>query len=328
MKKIKSILIASNHLVQTGGTETYTYAIIKELLARGFDVEYFTFMKGDFSTKMEKELGVKFLSKKKYDLILANHNTCVEVLMGFGFIIQTCHGVYPPLEQPSLCANFHIAISQEVQNHLAIKGFVSVVIMNGIDTSKFYSKKNLNKVLKNVLSLCQSEDANKFLQRVCDTLGITLFYLNKNTNPVWNVEDLINDVDLVIGLGRSVYEAMACGRPVIVYDSRAYFESFSDGYVVNRLSTSLSHNCSGRFYKLKLTEEMMVDEFKKYNHLDGEILRNFILDDMTIKLVVDKYLNLNDSLQANLNNFKKNYFLKFIQRVFYVRIIKSFLKRN
>ncbi len=328
MKKIKSILIASNHLVQTGGTETYTYAIIKELLARGFDVEYFTFMKGDFSTKMEKELEVKFLSKKKYDLILANHNTCVEVLMGFGFIIQTCHGVYPPLEQPSLCANFHVAISQEVQNHLAIKGFVSVVIMNGIDTYKFYPKKKLNKELKNVLSLCQSEDANKFLQRVCDTLGITLFYLNKNTNPVWNVEDLINDVDLVIGLGRSVYEAMACGRPVIIYDNRTYFESFADGYVVNRLSTSLSHNCSGRFYKLKLTEEMMVDEFKKYNHLDGEILRNFILDDMTIKLVVDKYLNLNDSLQGNLNNFKKNYFLKFIQREYYVRIIKGFLKRN
>jgi glycosyltransferase involved in cell wall biosynthesis len=326
MKKIKSILIASNHLVQTGGTETYTYAIIKELLARGFDVEYFALIKGGFSTRMEKELGVKFQSKKKYDLIFANHNTCVEALMGFGFIIQTCHGVYPPLEQPSLCANFHVAISQEVQNHLAIKGFVSVVIMNGIDTSKFYSKKNINRELKNVLSLCQSEDANKFLQRVCDTLGINLFYLNKNTNPIWNVEDLINNADLVVGLGRSVYEAMACGRPVIVYDNRAYFDSFSDGYVVNRLSTSLSRNCSGRFYKLKLTEEMMIEEFKKFNSRDGEILKNFILDDMTIELVVDKYLNLHNSLQSNLNGFKKNYFLKFTQRVFYVRIIKTLLK--
>lgn len=328
MKKVKSILVANNHLVQTGGSETYTYTIIKELLARGFDVEYFTFIKGDFSLRMEKEIGVKFQSKKKYDLILANHNACVEALMGFGFIIQTCHGVYPQLEQPSVCANFHVAISLEVQNHLAIKGFVSVVIMNGIDTSKFYSKKSVNKELKNVLSLCQSEDANKFLQRVCDTLGINLMYLNKDKNPIWNVEDVINKADLVVGLGRSVYEAMACGRPVIIYDNRAYSESFADGYVVHKLATSLSHNCSGRFYKLKLTEEMMIEEFEKYNSMDGEILKKNILDDMTIQLAVDKYLNLFDSLQCNLNIFNKNYFLKFSQRVFYVRIFKILFKRT
>lgn len=326
MKEVKSILIANNQLVQTGGSETYTFAIIKELVARGFDVEYFTFKRGAFSTRMEKEIGVKFQNKKKYDLILANHNTCVEALMGFGFIIQTCHGVYPPLEQPSLCANFHVAISQEVQNHLAIKGFVSVVIMNGIDTSKFYSKRSVNKELKNVLSLCQSETANKFLQRVCDTLGINLTYLDKNINPIWNVEDVINEADLVIGLGRSAYEAMACGRPVIIFDNRAYSESFADGYIIHKLTSSLSRNCSGRFYKLKLTEEMMIEEFKKYNPIDGEILKKHILDDMTIQLVVDKYLSLFDSLESNLNFFNKNYFLKFLQKEFYVRILKTLFK--
>ena len=327
MKKVKSILIANNQLLQIGGSETYTYTIIKEFIIRGFDVEYFTFMRGDFSSRMEKEIGVKFKTKNKYDLILANHNTCVEALMGFGFIIQTCHGIYPPLEQPSLCANFHVAISQEVQNHLAIKGFVSIIIMNGIDTSKFYSKKSINKELKNVISLCQSEDANKFIQSVCDTLGIKFSYLNKNENPIWNVEDFINEADLVIGLGRSVYEAMACGRPVIIYDNRAYFESFSDGYIVNKLANSLSHNCSGRFYKLKLTEKMMIEEFQKYNTKDGEILKKHILDDMTIELVVDKYLDLYYSLQFNLDVFNKNYFLKFTQRVFYVRILKFLYKR-
>ena len=327
MKNIKSILVATNHLVQGGGSETYTYTIIKELITRGFEVEYFTLMKGKFSERMENELGVKLQSKKQYDLILANHNSCVEALMGFGFIIQTCHGIYPELEQPSVCANFHVSISQEVQNHLALKGFISIIIMNGIDTTKFYSKKNINKKLRNVLSLCQSEDANKFIQKVCDYLDVNLICIENDSKRIFNIEDLINEADLVIGLGRSAYEAMACGRPLIIYDNRSYFDTSADGYITNKLAASLINNCSGRFYKLKLTEEMMIEEFKKYNPTDGDILKNYILDNMTIQLVVDRYLNLFYSLQNNQAFCNKKYLLKFTQRVFYVRKIKYFLNK-
>lgn len=325
MKNKFSILVANNHLVQVGGSETFTYTMIKELLSRDFDVEYFALVRGDFSEKLEKELNVKFKSKKKYDLILANHNTCVEALMGYGFIIQTCHGIYPQLEQPSKCANFHVAISQEVQNHLAIKGFVSVVIMNGIDNSKFYSKKSINKELKNVLSLCQSEEANLFLKKICNNLNLKFTSIDKNSNPTWNIEDVINDSDLVIGLGRSAYEAMACGRPVIVFDKRAYSESYADGYVTNKLATSIINNCSGRFYKIKLTDDMMVQELSKYNAADGEILRQYILDNMTVQLAVERYLNLFDSFHSNINFSNKKYYLKFLQREFYVRNIKKIL---
>jgi glycosyltransferase involved in cell wall biosynthesis len=325
MKNKFSILVANNHLVQVGGSETFTYTMIKELLSRDFDVEYFALVRGDFSEKLEKELNVKFKSKKKYDLILANHNTCVEALMGYGFIIQTCHGIYPQLEQPSICANFHVAISQEVQNHLAIKGFVSVIIMNGIDNSKFYSKKSINKELKNVLSLCQSEEANLFLKKICNNLNLKFTSIDKNSNPTWNIEDVINDSDLVIGLGRSAYEAMACGRPVIVFDKRAYSESYADGYVTNKLATSIINNCSGRFYKIKITDEIMVQELSKYNAADGEILRQYILDNMTVKFAVERYLNLFDSLHSNINFSNKKYYLKFLQREFYVRNIKKIL---
>lgn len=332
MKKKFSILVANNHLVQVGGSETFTYTMIKELLSRDFDVEYFALVRGYFSEKLEKELNVKFKRKKKYDLILANHNTCVEALMGYGFIIQTCHGIYPQLEQPSICANFHVAISQEVQNHLAVKGFVSVIIMNGIDVSKFYCKKSINNKLKNVLSLCQSEEANLFLKEICNRLNLNFNSIDKNLNPTENIEDSINNSDLVIGLGRSAYEAMACGRPVIIFDKRAYSESYADGYVTNKLATSLINNCSGRFYKIKLTDDMMAQELSKYNVADGKILRQFILDNMTIQLVVDSYLNLYKSIHSKNIFSNKKYFLKFLQNEFYFRILKNiynfFLKRS
>ena len=327
MSKIKSILVATNHLMQNGGTETYTYAIIKELLNRGFDVEYFTFKKGGFSDRMENEIGVKFKTKNAYDLILANHNSCVEYLMGCGFIIQTCHGIYPELEQPSICANYLVAISKEVQDHLAKNKFESVVIMNGIDVSKFFVKKGINDKLTNVLSLCQSEHANTFLRNVCDKLGVNFTYFDKDMNPTWVVEDEINKVDLVVGLGRSAYEAMACGRPIVVFDSRAYFESFADGYLTtDKLARSLDCNCSGRSYKLKLTVDEMTEEFKKYNPTDGEILKKYILDNMSIQVIVDKYLNLFYSLQNNAAFYNRSYLLKFTQKAFYVRMIKTFIK--
>jgi hypothetical protein len=40
------ILIATNNLADTAGTQTYTYAIIQELLKLGHNVEYFAFDKG------------------------------------------------------------------------------------------------------------------------------------------------------------------------------------------------------------------------------------------------------------------------------------------
>jgi glycosyltransferase involved in cell wall biosynthesis len=319
-----TILVANNHLINSGGSETFTYTLIKELIRRKYDVEYYTLIKGEFSKKMEIELGVNFKSKKKYDLILANHNSCVTALVGCGFIIQTCHGIFPDLEQPSPCANFHVSISQEVQNHLAMKSFISVVILNGIDTTKFYPKKEINNNISNVLSLCQSNEANNFIKKNCEKLNINFNFINKNLNPVWDLVELINEADLVIGLGRSVYEAMACGRPVLIYDHREYSESFADGYITNKLASSLVNNCSGRYYKIKLTDEMIRKEILKYDKKDGEILRQFIIDNMDIKIAVDKYISLFYDLRNN-NKFNKiNFFFKFFQKQFYIIIIKKY----
>ena len=39
--------------------------------------------------------------------------------------------------------------------------------------------------------------------------------INKYTNPVWKIEELMRESDLVVSLGRGAYEAMACGCPVV-----------------------------------------------------------------------------------------------------------------
>ena len=299
------ILVANNHLSQLGGSETFTYTLIEELVSRGYDVEYFTFEFGIVSEKIEKVLKVSFKSKNKYDLILANHNTCVRKLYKFGYIIQTCHGIFPLLEQPSVRANAYVAISTEVQNYLGRLGYPSILIHNGINLDRFKSIKPVNKKLTTVLSLCHSQEANEFVEKACSHLGLIFKNAYKYGDPIWDIENKINEADLVVGLGRSAYEAMACGRPVIVYDNRKYFNSCGDGYVKDNLGLSLRCNCSGRYSQQSFTNDMFIKELQKYNATDALYFREFAEKELDIKKNVEMYLDFWKMCLRNDERFKK-----------------------
>ncbi len=290
--KFKSVLVANKNLNIVGGSETFTYYFIKELVSRGFEVQYFAFKRGLVSSKIEKDLGVKFMDKSSYDVIFSNHNKCVRHLSSKGLIIQTCHGIYPKLEQPSRFADAHVAITEEVLTHIKSKGYNGKVILNGIDCEHYSPKQNINKSLQNVLSLCHSEEANNALNDACKQLNINFNSLNKYTNPIWNISDEINENDLVVGLGRSAYEAIACGRPVLIYDNRSYAKSYSDGYLTEEnIDLAILNNCSGRYFKKEFDVNDIVDELKKYNANDSLFLRNYALENLNIKTQIDKYLD-------------------------------------
>jgi len=289
-----NILVTNNHLETYGGSETFTYTFIEELVKLGHNVEYFTFNKGLTSEKIENNLKVVFLSKRKYDVVFANHNSCVKfirrTLHYSNIIIQTCHGIYPELEQPSLYANYHISISEEVKEHLKNKNILSTLILNGINVSRFSSQTNINQKLTNLLSLCQSEEANSQLKEACVALNLNFKKLNKFEAPIWDVEEVINQNDLVVGLGRSAFEAMSCGRPVLIFDNRPYATSYSDGYLNSEImESSILYNCSGRRFKKVFSVEDIIQELKKYNFRTGDYLRNYAIENLNIEKQVEKY---------------------------------------
>lgn len=302
-----NILVATNHLQTTGGTESYTYAIIIDLLKKGHYVEYFTFEKGEISDKIEA-LGVKFRKKIFYDLILANHYTVVDHLHKRGFIIQTCHGIHNDLEKPSPKADAYVAISYEVQEYLLKQGIKSSLILNGIDCNRFTSKRDLFPKLNTVLSLCQSEEANKTIQKACTAINVDFIKANKYIENTWFIEDIINKADLVIGIGRSLYDAMACGRAIISYDSRSYSKSLGDGYLNNEnIHQSLRYNCSGRYSQKEFSFQDIITEINKYNPADGIYLREFALQNLNIEIITQKYIFIFLS--------RKKWFLKIIKMI-------------
>ncbi len=289
------ILVANNQLDRLGGTETFTYAMIERLMDLGYDVEYFSFKLGVVSDRIENELKVRFKSEKSYDLILANHQNCIQKLFHYGFIIQTCHGIYPYLEQPSKFADYHVAVTEEILIHLRKKGFNrSQIIYNGLNLNRFRAIRPLNFELKSILSLCQSEEINIQLSEICRSIGISFNHINKFEKQVWEIEKEINEHDMVFGIGRSAYEAIACERPVIVYDDRPYSEPLGDGYIRDKefFLEILKNNCSGRRFTKKFNVNDIKEEIKKYDRQDGELLRSFAEEFFDISKNINSYLRV------------------------------------
>lgn len=298
------ILLGTHYLAKTGGTESYTYALALELKRLGHHVEYYAIVRGNVSSMLE-ENGVPFMSADYYDLILANHTTVVEKICRFGYIVQTCHGNIAELEQPSPYADAYIAISEEVRKHLLNKGFTSLgIIPNGIDCKRFFPRNPVSEKLTTVLSLCQSNEANKFIRKCCEKAGLKFISSNKHTDNVWSIEELINQSDLVVGLGRSVYDAMACGRCVLVYDYREYMGEFlGDGMLTpDSINKSMTCNCSGRANRLKYNEQEFIAEMQKYSPQLATWSRDFAIQNLNIEQAVDNYLSICDNI-----DYKRQY---------------------
>jgi hypothetical protein len=292
------ILLTNNHLVTAGGTETYVYAMACELIRLGHEVEIFTFQTGWFSDKMKELLNIPIITNPEelgnYDLILANHNTCVDACYKHGYITQTCHGTMPKLEQPNRKACEFVSISNEVYKYLKSEYNIdSEVYFNGIDCERFKPVKPLNDKIQSVLSLCQDKDFNIYLEGLFTARGIKFNSANKFLNPKFNIEDYINDSDMVISLGRGAYEALACGRAVLVLDKRPYQQMMGEGLILpSNFWEFIRRNCSGRVNKITEAEWLIDRAIADYNPTIGEFGRGAALSYLDIRKIIKEYLHI------------------------------------
>jgi len=297
-------ILVSNHTFGDipGGSETYAYTFIKELVRQGHRVNAFCTRPVGKMAKLVNKLGVPVHRarphKKEYDAIFASHTSTIKLLKQAGvkgFYVQTCHGIYPELEQPYPGMDAYVAITKEVQDHLKRKGLNSIIIHNGVDCETFKPEKPINDSLKRVLSLCHSDEANNMVRIACKMAGIEYVEHNKYKNPVFNLHKAINEVDIVITLGRGAYESLACGRSVVIFDKRAYVGSraLGDGIIKsNNVDNYLINNCSGRYSNRDYTPELLVKEFEQYSKNLGSFGREYALKNLNIEHQVKKYLSL------------------------------------
>jgi len=274
------ILLTNNTLENLAGSETWVMTIDKALEELGHQV-------GTCVASGKDLLIGKIIENP--DLAIINHNSCLNALSGLNCKkIFTSHGIIPDLEQPVKGADIYVSVSEEVQDNLKSKGFESVIIRNPIDCDKFKSTRPINDTIKKVLfsSNYQGYAKNVVIQ-TCKELGIELEIIG-GQNRVSNIVDKINEADLVIGLGRTAYEAMACERNVIIFDYNG-----ADGIATpESLLEFRKNNCSGRRYRKMFTVEDLKNEFSKYSQENGKRLREYILKNNNAIKIVKQYLAL------------------------------------
>jgi len=304
-----NILVANGSLSGVDGSINYSYAIIKELIRRGHTVDGFAYSREDGTCFLTEEklladgvpLYINTSPKEEYDLILSSGNVTLYNLEHVkGFHIQTIHGAHVEEEQPNDIADAFVCISEESQRNVTSLGYDSIIIPNGIDTNRFNSTTPINTKLKSVLSLSQSTNLNNRLKKIFDSLNINFIYHHKKENPIFNIEDKINEVDMVISIGRGVYESMSCGRVVFILDDRGYVNSGSigDGIVTEKnINYFIKNNCSGRYSNKLFTDDDIINELSNYDYRLGEFGRNYINNNLTIENSVDKYLELYEQLR-------------------------------
>lgn len=294
------ILVGNNKLSKPGGSETYAYALVAELIRREHEVRCVASGRPGIVSEKINELGVDVHFGKisgKYDLALLSHSSSILLSENVkAFKIQTCHGIFPKLEQPVLGMDAYVSISEEVAGHLQSKGFDSTIIYNGIDCNRYREQHQINDELSKVLSLVQNDELNKTIAKVCQANELGLIVCNKfQKKRKWKIEELMDKVDLVISLGRGCYEAMAMGRNVFVLDNRSYIKlnNIGDGMVNTRnVRKFLKYNCSGRYSNRQFGEKEIGQEFLKYDRKEGERLQKFAIQHLNIRLQVEKYLDL------------------------------------
>jgi len=287
------VLITNLWLDGYGGSESWCYAVASELLKRGYIVDVYTPMCGRIYKEFEK-LGVKFSDGGVYDLILENH--CVLNKDKFiGPVIHTCHGIIK--EEGPMTGVTNVAVSKKA----AERWNLDTIIQNGIDVNRFTCKTSLHTNIKKVLSLCKSDTANGILRKICSDIGVEFECMYGK--EVFNVEDKINEADIVVGVGRSLLDAMACGRPVVSFDDRFYYKTrmlgygyiTPDKYKYYDLDSFTASYTGKTLNKLELAKEI----FEKYDPKDGEVNRQYIIDNLSIKKTVDEYLALYEKIKTH-----------------------------
>jgi len=311
------ILVGNHHLAHWCGSETFTATLVRALVRDGHTVEVFAAIQGEVSESLAPLARVvcnQYLERLQwatepdpeppYDLVLTSHHTAQKAAMGLGRVhITTCHGVVPDLEQPHPGADAYVAVSEEVHEHLASRGFASTVIRNGVDTTRFRPCRPLPARLERVLLLSNYDAAEPIVREAAGRVGAR-FRRVGGAASVSNVAGPIDEADLVVTLGRGAYEAMSAGRNVVIFDRRDYADvQGADGFVTpDDLPELLRHNCSGRARGLDWGVDELADAFRRYDPDVGDALRAFAVEHLDVHRQVEAYLALAGEIARDLEH--------------------------
>lgn len=332
MKPLR-ILLGNNTLSLLAGSETWTLTLALALKELGHSVSCYAPDLGVIAEKLTNK-GIKcyadigaegprpfsFVLEEKvdheYDVIIANHNGVVEYLRS-QFprtpIISTIHGIMhfddvgnKAPEHPALnsgVAEF-VAVSEEVQAMLRTDyGIDASIIRNFFDVPHYAAMRPANAIPKQFfLNTNYSGKDEPLVMAVRDAAkhyGAKVAAVGENFMLSADISKILEDSDVVFGMGRSVLEGVAAGRLGIVHGRWG-----TGGVIVESNLEEIRHfNFSGRNAKggyTATTEDLikMIDQYYQPKFLEWG--KSYIAREHNAVFAAEKYVQLARELTGEM----------------------------
>ena len=300
------ILMTNHALKDMGGTESWTQTMSRELLRQGHDVTIYTMMLGRAAELMPPGATVvEEVPDGPFDLILVNHNTCLGMVQPLeGTKIFTSHGPFHPIEKFKPGADAYVAVSEEVWACGVLAGMRPTVIRNPIDMQMFApmgvcnsasSFKTPTLALFKALILLKNREACLMAQEACLRAGFGEAHIaHREINPIDDMASEMPKYDAVLGGGRGILEALACGCAAFQLNSlntNVGLRVISDGWAtLENMPDFRMFNCSSRYAGTVMDVESLSEALKGYQSQDWG--RSYIQANNEVFSIVGQYLAL------------------------------------
>jgi hypothetical protein len=224
------LLLATNHL-GLGGSESYLFTVAEQLDRLGHEAVVYTpepaggiavaeerdiavidhlGPDGDFDGALVQDGGVSFQIADRCPAVPQ-----VFVAHSEMFDLQS-----PPQLDGAVGAV--VVLNDRVGDR--VRGFVTDVevirLRQPIDTERFVPRGPLPAKARRVLLLSNTPHSDRLamLEAACSEAGLELTQVGGLSGQSTNIQPALAGAEIVIGVGRSILEAMACGRAAYVYD--------------------------------------------------------------------------------------------------------------
>ena len=268
-----------------------------ELLRRGHDVTVFSLMPGRGAKLMPCPV-VTDVPDQPFDLILVNHNTCLGMVQHLPVVkIFTSHGPFHPVEQFKLGADAYVAVSEEVWACGIMHGFRPTIIRNPIDRGLFEAKLVIERP-GDALILLKNRDACYIAEEACRMAGMSRIRIgHEQIDPIDNMATEMPFYKVVLGGGRGILEALACGCQAFCLNSLNMptgLKIIADGWVTpETIMDYRMFNCSSRCTQTEVDATSLAEILKDRQAVHHQAWgMNYVAHNNDVGKAVDAYLGL------------------------------------
>lgn len=298
------VLLTNIWLDEYAGTEVYVRDLALELQKRGLHVEVYSPRLGRVAQEI-KQAGIHICAHTQ-DLqavpdIIHGHQflPTMDAIVRFQDtpVVYFVHDRSYPGDTPPQTKRVvqYVAVDQICRQKLLrhqIDPEQIQVILNWVDTKRFYVKKTFRSKPTNALvysNNAKKDNYFKIIKKACDQTKIHIDGIGRGfQNSIPNPEDILVKYDMVFAKGKAAIESLAAGAAVIVCDFRGLgglvtTENY-DFYRENNFGmNSMVHD---------IEQERIVSEIKQYNAQTIQILNRRIRQDADFARYVDQLLSI------------------------------------